>query len=151
MMAKRKIITEGNPALTKVCRETDITPKTIELLDDLAETVIDVDGAGLAAPQVGILRRVAVLYVDDEVIELINPVIIKHEGESEEQEGCLSVPGVFGMVPRYEKIWVETLNRDNKRVVLELDGLKARAAQHEMDHLDGVLFTSKVTKFTEAQ
>ena len=143
-MALRNIVEEGDPVLRKICKEVkEITPRTLQLLDDLAETMRDANGVGLAAPQVGILRRIAVVEVDDELYELINPEIVLTEGDQYDDEGCLSVPGKAGKVHRPEYVEVNCLNRSGEEVTYEADGLLARAFCHEIDHLDGVLYIDK--------
>lgn len=143
-MALRNIVEEGDPVLRKECKEVrEITPRTLQLLDDLAETMRDANGVGLAAPQVGILRRIAVVEVDDELYELINPEIVLTEGDQYDDEGCLSVPGKAGKVHRPEYVEVNCLNRFGEEVTYEADGLLARAFCHEIDHLDGVLYIDK--------
>ena len=143
-MALRNIVEEGDPVLRKVCKEVkEITPRILQLLDDLAETMRDANGVGLAAPQVGILRRIAVVEVDDELFELINPEIVLTEGDQYDDEGCLSVPGKAGKVHRPEYVEVNCLNRFGEEVTYEADGLLARAFCHEIDHLDGVLYIDK--------
>lgn len=146
-MALLNIVQEGDPILTKVCRPVkEITPRIVRLIDDMKETLIDADGAGLAAPQVGIMRRVVVLYIGDELVELINPEIIASEGEQQEIEGCLSVPGVWGITDRPEKVTVRGLDRNGDVIVREGEGLSARCICHELDHLDGHLFTEKAVR-----
>ena len=150
-MAKLNIVKLGDDTLRKVCRPVDqITPRVITLLDDMIETMRDADGCGLAAPQVGILRRIAVVEVEEgEVIELINPKIVAFAGEQQEQEGCLSIPGRWGITSRPKHVTVRALNR--KGEVFEVSGsdLLARALCHEIDHLDGKLFIDKVIKEVE--
>ena len=146
-MAIRKVVTKGDETLLKRSREVgEITPKILMLLDDMAETLVDENGAGLAAPQVGVLRRIAVIDVGEGLIELINPVILETEGTQEEIEGCLSIPGVLGVVRRPARVVVEALNREGKLRKVEGTELLARALCHEIDHLDGVLFDSKVVR-----
>jgi len=146
-MAIRKVVTKGDETLLKRSREVgEITPKILMLLDDMAETLVDENGAGLAAPQVGVLRRIAVIDVGEGLIELINPVILETEGTQEEIEGCLSIPGVLGVVRRPARVVVEALNREAKLRKVEGTELLARALCHEIDHLDGVLFDSKVVR-----
>ena len=143
-MAILNIVKEGDPTLRKVCRPvTEITPRIIQLLDDMTETLIDSNGAGLAAPQVGILRRIAVVDMDDGIVELINPEIIATEGEQEELEGCLSVPDVWGITHRPAKVTVKALNRNGEEFTVTGEDLDARCFCHEIDHLDGHLFTDK--------
>lgn len=119
---------------------TEITPRTLKLLDNMAETMYDSDGVGLAAVQISMLKRIVVIDVGEGLIELINPVIIEKDGEQLGPEGCLSVPGILGTVKRAERVKVKALNREGKEFVLEGTGLLARAIQHEVDHLDGILF-----------
>ena len=135
-MAKLQIRKVGDEALRKVCRPVDtITPRVLTLLDDMVETMRAANGVGLAAPQVGILRRIVVIEVEPgEVIELINPKIIAFSGEQDGQEGCLSVPGRWGMVKRPMHVTVRALNRKGEE--FEITG-------HELDHLDGALYIDK--------
>lgn len=147
-MAIRNILTEGDETLLKKSREVgEITPKILTLLDDMTETMYSADGVGLAAPQVGILRRIAVVDIGEGVIELINPVILEQEGEQEEVEGCLSVPGVHGIVVRPHRVVVEALDRNGKLQRHEGTDLLARAFCHEIDHLDGILFNTIAVRF----
>ena len=141
-MAKLNIVKHGDPVLRKVCRPVDeITPRILTLLDDMAETMRDADGCGLAAPQVGILRRIVVIEVEESgLIELINPKIIARAGEQREYEGCLSIPGKSGITRRPMHVTVRALNREGKQVEYSGSGLLARAFCHELDHLDGKLY-----------
>ena len=150
-MALRNILKEGEPTLNKHCRPvTDFNDRLHILLDDMADTLLEANGVGLAAPQVGILRR-AVLVLetnvaedeDEYIIELINPEIIETSGEQEGAEGCLSVPGVYGLVKRPDHVKVRAQDRDGNTFEIEGDGLTARAFCHEIDHLDGHLFLEK--------
>lgn len=146
-MALLNIIKKGDETLRKVCRPvTAITPRIITLLDDMKETLLDAEGVGLAAPQVGILRRIA-LVIDtndgDRIYELINPEIIEREGEQEEMEGCLSVPGEWGITRRPMKVTVKAMDRDGNEFTVTGEGLTARCFCHEIDHLDGKLFTDE--------
>ncbi len=146
-MALLNIVKEGDPTLRKVCRPvTEITPRIIQLLDDMVETLIDSNGAGLAAPQVGILRRIAVVDMGDEIVELINPEIIAAEGQQQELEGCLSVPDVWGITDRPQKVTVKALNRFGEEFTVTGEDLDARCFCHELDHLDGHLFTDKAIR-----
>ena len=141
-MAILNIVKEGDPVLRKECRPVgEITPRIIRLLDDMRETLIDANGAGLAAPQVGVLRRIAIVENDGQFIELINPEIIAREGVQNEIEGCLSVPDVWGVTERPEKVTVRATNRNGAEFTVEGEGLLARAFCHEIDHLSGRLFT----------
>lgn len=144
-MALLNILKQNDPTLRKKSREvTEITPRIITLLDDMIETLHDANGAGLAAPQVGVLRRVCIVETEETgLVEFINPVIIATEGEQEELEGCLSIPGEWGYTRRPEKVTVRALGRDGKEFTVTGEGLAARAFCHEIDHLDGVLYTDK--------
>ncbi|MBR2520624.1 MAG: peptide deformylase [Oscillospiraceae bacterium] len=147
-MALREIREQGDPVLSKVSREvTEFNGRLHQLLDDMHDTVREANGAGLAAPQVGVLRRVVIAIGDDgQFVELINPVIKLQEGEQDGPEGCLSVPGVYGMVKRPDHVTVEAVDRYGKPFTVEGHGLSARAFCHETEHLDGHLFTERVTK-----
>ena len=150
-MAKLKIVKVGDEILRKTCRPVEkITPRTITLLDDMIETMRDADGCGLAAPQVGILRRIAVVEVEPgEIYEMINPKIIAFAGEQEEQEGCLSIPGRWGITKRPRHVTVRAYNRHGEAYEISGSDLLARALCHEIDHLDGKLFTDCVIKEVE--
>ncbi len=141
-MAILNIVKEGDEVLRKPCRPvTEITPRILTLLDDMLETLHDANGVGLAAPQVGVLRRIALVeVVDGQVYELINPEIIAREGHQEELEGCLSVPKQWGYTNRPMKVTVRAMNRKGETYEVTGSGLLARAFCHEIDHLDGVLF-----------
>lgn len=141
-MAILNIVKEGDETLRKHCRPvTEITPRIIRLLDDMRDTLADADGAGLAAPQVGILRRIAVCDTENGIVELINPEIVATEGQQNELEGCLSVPGVWGITDRPAKVTVKATDRYGKEFTVTGKELDARCFCHEIDHLDGVLFT----------
>ena len=144
-MAVREIRTQGDDILTKVCKEvTMMTPRTQVLIDDMIETMYEAMGVGLAAPQVGILKRIVVIDVGDGPIVLINPVILETEGEQTGDEGCLSVPGKTGQVTRPNYVKVKALDENMEEVIYEGEGLLARAFCHEIDHLDGHLYVEKV-------
>lgn len=148
-MAIRKIRTDGDEILRKKSKEVkEINDKIITLLDDMADTMYHNNGVGLAAPQVGILKRIVVIDVDDEngLLELINPKIIYTEGEQCESEGCLSIPGVYGQVKRPAKVIVKAMNRKGEEITIEGTELLAVALCHEIDHLDGILFKDKAVK-----
>ncbi len=142
-MAKLKILKIGDSTLRKVCRPVDaVTPRILRLLDDMTETMRSADGVGLAAPQVGVLRRVVVIETPDEgLFELINPKIIAFSGEQETEEGCLSVPGRWGITKRPMHVTVKAINRNGDTVTYTGSGLLAKAFCHEIDHLDGKLYT----------
>mgnify|MGYP002510418865 FL=1 len=141
-MALREILTQGDPALTKTCRPVEkFDRKLHDLLDDLKETLTDSGGVGLAAPQIGILRRVVVVEdADEHILELVNPVIVSQEGEQNGWEGCLSVPGKYGMVQRPNLVTVRAQDRDGNFFEASGEGLVARCFCHETEHLDGHLF-----------
>ena len=147
-MAKLQIRKVGDEVLGKVCRPvTEITPRILTLLDDMIDTMRAANGVGLAAPQVGILRRIAVVETEPgEVYELINPKIIATAGEEEGAEGCLSVPGRYGLVNRPKHVTVRATNRKGEEYEVTAHGFLARAFCHEIDHLDGHLYLEKVTR-----
>ncbi len=142
-MAKLKIVKFGEETLRKISRPVDeITPRIITLLDDMIETMRYAGGCGLAAPQVGVLRRIAVIEVEDgKVYELINPKIIAYSGEQTDTEGCLSNPGEYGWVKRPAAVTVRAMNRRGEEYEINGTGLLARAICHECEHLDGKLYT----------
>ena len=142
-MARLKILKFGEPTLRKTARSVDeITPRIKMLLDDMIETMRHAGGCGLAAPQVGVLRRIAVIEVEEgRVYELINPKIIMYSGEQQAEEGCLSNPGEYGVTKRPMRVTVRAMNRNGETYELSGDGLLARAICHECDHLDGRLYT----------
>lgn len=150
-MAILNVVLEGDPILREKCREvTEITERTKTLLDDMTETLHQQNGAGLAAPQVGIKRRICVVEVEDgELYELINPVIIKKSGHQEELEGCLSLPGKWGITKRPMKVTVQAQNRDGELYTVTGEGLMARALCHEIDHLDGILYTDNAVRMLD--
>ena len=153
-MALRKIMLEGEPCLAKKCHPvTEFNKKLHDLLDDMAETMVEAQGVGLAAPQVGILRRVVVVMDEnEEIIELVNPEIVRTEGEQPGPEGCLSIPGKFGAVTRPMVVRVRAQDRDGCWFEVEDEGLTARAFCHELEHLDGHLFNEHVDRYlTEAE
>ncbi len=145
-MAIRNIREFGDPVLNKVCKEVqEVTPRTQELIDDMLDTMYEANGVGLAAPQVGILKRIVVIDVTGEdPLVLINPKILETSGEQTGNEGCLSLPGKAGIVTRPNYVKCEAYDRDMKPYVIEGEELLARAICHELDHLDGHLYTEKV-------
>ena len=147
-MAIRNIRTYGDKVLTKRAKEvTEMNEKTLELIEDMLDTMYDAQGVGLAAPQVGILKRIVVIDVSeegDQPIILINPVILSTDGEQTGDEGCLSVPGKSGVVTRPNHVVVKAFNEEMEEITLEGEGLLARAFCHEIDHLDGILYVEKV-------
>ena len=149
-MAFREIRKKGDEVLYKTCKEVkEFDKKLAILLDDMYDTMQKSDGVGLAAPQVGILKRCVVIDVGEGRIELVNPKIIKEEGSQIGQEGCLSVPGEWGEVERPKKVTVEAFDRYGKKFTMTGEDLLARAFCHELDHLDGKLFLDKVIRFIE--
>ncbi len=151
-MATRTILLNDNPRLRKQSREvTTINKRILDLLDDMAQTMYEARGVGLAAPQVGVLRRVIVIDVGEGLIELINPVIVHAEGQQRVEEGCLSLPDDEGYVIRPAKVTVRALNRDGEEKEYTGEDLLARAFAHEIDHLDGILFTDKMVERVEKE
>ena len=149
-MAVREILTRGESALTKVCHPvTKFDQKLWDLIDDMKETLTEAGGVGLAAPQVGILRRVCLVLDEEaeEYLELINPEIIAQSGEQTGLEGCLSVPGKWGIVTRPNRVRVRAQDRDGNWFEAEAEGLTARAFCHEIEHLDGHLFVEHIDHF----
>ncbi len=150
--SKLKIVEIGDSVLRQKCRSVTVINKNIKkLLDRMLETMYEANGVGLAAPQVGVSKRVAVVDVGEGVWELINPEIILREGEELAVEGCLSVPGVAGEVNRAAKVRVRALDRHGQQQVVTAEGLGARALQHELDHLDGILFIDKAVNITRQE
>ncbi len=153
-MAKLKIVKFSDPMIRKVSRPVEeITPRIVTLLDDMIETMRDAGGCGLAAVQVGVLRRIAVIEVDEGVVyELINPRIVSFAGEQEDQEGCLSNPGSYGITKRPKVVVVRATNRHGEEYELRGEDLLARAICHECDHLDGKLYTDvQIRPLTEEE
>lgn len=144
-MALRTIRIQGDPVLEKVCREiTEVTPKIETLASDMLETMYDACGVGLAAPQVGILRRMVVIDVGEGPIIMINPVILETSGEQTGDEGCLSLPGKAGQVTRPSYVKAKYYDLDMNELIVEGEELLARAICHELDHLDGHMYTERV-------
>ncbi len=158
-MALRTIVKDGDPILKKVCKPvTDFNEKLETLLDDMAETLIDAQGLGLAGPQVGVMRRVCIVldqYLDendqevDEIIELVNPEILEKEGELTIFEGCLSFPGRNGAITRPQYVKAKAQDRYGNEFIIEAEDILARAICHECDHLDGITIMDHATKFYE--
>ena len=147
-MGIRKILTDKDPALHKVCKPVESFDRKLhKLLDDMAETMDDAGGVGLAAPQVGILRRVVVVDTGDGVLELVNPELIETSGEQEGAEGCLSVPGKYGLVRRPYIAKVRAQDRDGNWFEAEGEELIARCFCHELDHLDGIVYTQVMERY----
>lgn len=146
-MAIREIRKDSDEILRKISKKVDrIDERIITLLDDMKDTMYEAEGIGLAAPQVGVLRRVAVIDVGEGIIELVNPVIVYERGTQCEEEGCLSIPGEKGTVKRPAKVIVRAINRNGETFEITGTELLARALCHEIDHLNGILFTDKVIK-----
>ncbi len=144
-MTVKQILPFGDPLLRKKAKPVaELNERTLKLLDDMAETMYTAKGAGLAAPQVGVLRRLVVMDCGDGLIELINPEIVEMEGEQTGPEACLSFPGYYGFVKRAQRVKVQSLNRNGETVIMEGEGDLARCMQHEIDHLNGVLFVDHV-------
>ena len=148
-MALRNIVKQGDEVLQKVCRPvTEFNSRLHTLLDDMTETLVDSGGVGLAAPQVGVLRRVVVVMnEDEEIIELVNPEIVATEGEQTGLEGCLSVPGRYGLVKRPNVAKVKAQDRYGEWFEAEGEELIARCFCHELDHLDGIVYTEVMERF----
>ena len=151
-MALRKIVVEGDEVLRKRSREVSQVDDRIRMiLDDMLETMRDYNGVGIAAPQVGILKRIFIVEAEEgDVLEAVNPEILSMEGLVAGEEGCLSVPGYFGTVERPEKVRLRAQDRKGEFYEIEAEGLKAVAICHEYDHLEGVLFTDKASGIREA-
>ena len=147
-MGTRKILTDKEPALHKVCRPVEkFDFKLHKLLDDMAETLAEANGVGLAAPQVGILRRVVIVDTGEEILELVNPTLLETSGEQIGAEGCLSVPGKYGLVKRPNYAKVRAQDRDGNWFEAEGQELIARCFCHELDHLDGIVYTEVMERF----
>ncbi|MGN1401719.1 MAG: peptide deformylase [Bacillus sp. (in: firmicutes)] len=148
------IVKYPNAILEKKCIEVKVFDhKLAKLLDDMYETMIEADGVGLAAPQVGVAKRIAIVEIDEEegTLEMINPVVVAREGKESDIEGCLSLPGLYGEVDRAYYVKIRAQDREGNHYELEAEDYFARAIQHEIDHLDGILFTSKVTRYLKEE
>jgi len=154
-MAIRLIVKEPDPVLHEVAKPVPkMTPNIVKLLDDMTDTMYDAQGVGLAAPQIGILKRVIVMDCGEEhggLIQLVNPEIVSMEGEQLGPEGCLSIPGLMGDVKRAKTCTVKGLNRDGEEITVTGSDLLARCIQHEVDHLNGVLFTELAVEVYRAE
>ena len=147
-MGLRKILTDKDPALHKVCKPVvNFDRKPHKLLDDMTETMLDANGVGLAAPQVGILRRVVVVDTGEGILELVNPTLVETDGEQVGAEGCLSVPGKYGLVKRPYYAKVRAQDRDGNWFEAEGEELIGRCFCHELDHLDGIVYTEVMERF----
>ncbi len=151
-MAIRNIRKDGDDILRKKSREVDeINDKILILLKDMADTMYQAEGAGLAAPQVGVLKRVVVIDIGEGLVQLVNPVIRTQTGLQTTLEGCLSIPGVWGEVERPSHVVVEALDPSGSKVTIESEGFMAQALCHEIDHLDGILFKDKAVRFLDKE
>lgn len=151
-MTVRKIVIYPDPILEQECEPVKVFDKKLaKLLYDMYDTMLEFDGVGLAAPQIGVKQRVAIVDIDDDsgTIELVNPEILESRGEQNGVEGCLSFPGLYGEVSRPYYVKVKAQDRKGRTYVIEAEDYLARAIQHEIDHLNGILFTSKVSKYIE--
>ena len=149
-MAIRNIRISTDEVLRKKCKEVkEITPNLLTLLDDMADTMYEANGVGLAAPQVGILKRAVVIDIGEGLVELINPVILETSGSQIDDEGCLSVPGKYAPVDRPNYVKVKAMDRDGNEFIIEGEELMARALCHEIDHLDGILYIDKALPVEE--
>ena len=147
-MGLRKILTDAEPSLHKICKPVEKFDRKLHiLLDDMRETLIDSGGVGLAAPQVGILRRVVLVDTGEEILELVNPTLVETGGEQEGPEGCLSVPGKYGLVKRPYYAKVRAQDRDGAWYEAEGEELIARCFCHELDHLDGIIYTEVMERY----
>lgn len=149
-MAIRNIRILGDEILRKKCRPVEVIDERITtLIDDMIETMRSADGVGLAAPQVGVLKRIAVVEVDDKLYVLINPEIINQKGSVTDVEGCLSFPGKYGMVTRPKQVTVKALDRNGKEFTVTGEGMLGKALCHEIDHLDGIMYVDKVEEYVD--
>lgn len=151
-MAIRNIVKEGDPVLNKKCHEVQYFNDRLKMiLDDMKDTLVQSNGVGLAAPQVGILRRIVVVDVGDGIIELVNPVISEKSGVQETVEGCLSCPEQWGITKRPQKVTVKAYDRNGKPFTIKGEDLLAKAFCHELDHLDGILFKERVIRMLKPE
>ncbi|AEY66075.1 peptide deformylase [Clostridium sp. BNL1100] len=151
-MAYRQIRKDGDEVLRKISRPVDtIDKKILSLLEDMADTMYRADGVGLAAPQIGVLKRMVVIDVGDGLYEMINPVILEQSGEQDGMEGCLSIPGISGKVKRPMNVTLRYTDRNGESITIEANEFFARAICHELDHLDGILYKDKAHKMYTAK
>lgn len=152
-MAVYQIVEEGDEVLRLKAKKVEkITPNIEKLLDNLRDTLADSEtGVGLAAPQIGISKRAIVINYDEDYYEVVNPEIISQEGQDTDTEGCLSLPGIIGEVTRAEKVTVKGLNRQGEEITIKAEGYLARIFQHEIDHLEGVLFVDRAENIRKAE
>lgn len=146
-MAIKEVIKAPAKVLSSKTKEVDVIDETIiELLDDMYDTMVEHDGVGIAAPQINVGLRVAIVELGEDILEMINPVVLETRGEAEDVEGCLSFPEIFGLVKRPTYVKIEAADREGRIYELEAEDFEARCILHEIDHLDGVLFDSKMTR-----
>lgn len=146
-MAVKKVVESPADILNTKTKEVEVIDESIiELLDDLYDTMVEYDGVGIAAPQINVPLRVAIVELGEDILEMINPIVIEKRGEAEDVEGCLSFPDLFGMVKRPTYVKIEASDREGRIYELEAEDFEARCILHEIDHLDGVLFDSKMTR-----
>ncbi|WP_019242362.1 MULTISPECIES: peptide deformylase [Bacillus] len=153
-MSKLEIVTYPNKILEEKCEDVKVFDQDLaKLLDDMYETMIAADGVGLAAPQINVNKRIAIVEIDEEegTLEMINPVVIEKKGSDIDIEGCLSFPGIYGEVERPDFVVIQAQDRNGNHYELEAEEFYARAIQHEIDHLNGVLFTSKVIRYIKEE
>lgn len=151
-MAIRTVRLSTDEVLRKKCKEVkEITPNTLTLLDDMADTMYEANGVGLAAPQVGILKRIVVIDIGEGLVELINPVMLESSGSQIDDEGCLSLPGSYAPVERPDYVKVQAMDRNGEMFIIEGEELMARALCHELDHLDGILYIDKALPVEEEE
>ena len=149
-MAIRTIRLSTDEVLRKICKPVkEITPNLLTLLDDMADTMHEANGVGLAAPQVGILKRAVIIDIGEGLVELLNPEILEVRGSQTDDEGCLSLPGQYAPVERPDYVKVKAMDREGKEFIIEGEGLMARALCHEIDHLDGILYIDKALPVEE--
>ena len=146
-MAIKEVVKAPEKVLSSKTKEVDVIDETIiELLDDMYDTMVEHDGVGIAAPQINVGLRVAIVELGEDILEMINPVVLETRGEAEDVEGCLSFPELFGLVKRPTYVKIEAADREGRIYELEAEDFEARCILHEIDHLDGVLFDSKMTR-----
>ena len=146
-MAIKEVVKAPAKVLSSKTNEVEVIDETIiELLDDLYDTMVEYDGVGIAAPQINVDLRVAIVELGEDILEMINPVVLETRGEAEDVEGCLSFPELFGLVKRPTYVKIEAADREGRIYELEAEDFEARCILHEIDHLDGVLFDSKITR-----
>lgn len=146
-MAIKEVVKAPAKVLSSKTKEVDVIDETIiELLDDMYDTMVEHDGVGIAAPQINVGLRVAIVELGEDILEMINPVVLETRGEAEDVEGCLSFPELFGLVKRPTYVKIEAADREGRIYELEAEDFEARCILHEIDHLDGVLFDSKMTR-----